>query len=102
DPGSKGLGGDLGWVGKGVMVPEFEKVMLATPEGDISEVFQSPFGWHLLQVLERRTVDETDESKRRKIRTLLQKQKRDEVLELWQRRLRDEAFVKILDDKNPS
>ena len=102
DPGSKGLGGDLGWVGKGVMVPEFEKVMLATPEGEISEVFQSPFGWHLLQVLERRTVDETDESKRRKIRALLQKQKRDEVLELWQRRLRDEAFIKILDDKNPS
>jgi len=80
DPGSKGLGGDLGWVGKGVMVPEFEKVMLATPEGEISEVFQSPFGWHVLQVLERRTVDETDESKRRKIRALLQKQKRDEVL----------------------
>ncbi len=102
DPGSKGLGGDLGWVGKGAMVPEFEKVMLATPEGEISEVFQSPFGWHLLQVLGRRTVDETDESKRRKIRALLQKQKRDEVLELWQRRLRDEAFVKILDDGNPS
>jgi len=98
DPGSKGLGGDLGWVGKGVMVPEFEQVMLATPEGEISEVFRSPFGWHILQVLERRTVDETDESKRKKIRALLHKQKRDEVLELWQRRLRDEAFVKILDD----
>jgi peptidyl-prolyl cis-trans isomerase SurA len=98
DPGSKGLGGDLGWVGKGVMVPEFEQVMLATPEGEVSEVFRSPFGWHILQVLERRTVDETDESKRKKIRALLHKQKRDEVLELWQRRLRDEAFVKILDD----
>ncbi len=97
DPGSKGLGGDLGWVGKGVMVPEFERVMLATPKGEISEVFRSPFGWHLLQVLDRRTVDETDESKRKKIRALLHKQKRDEVLELWQRRLRDEAFVKILD-----
>ncbi len=98
DTGSKGLGGDLGWVGKGVMVPEFERVMLSTPVGETSEVFRSPFGWHILQVLERRTVDETDESKRKKIRALLHKQKRDEVLELWQRRLRDEAFVKILDD----
>ena len=100
DPGSKGLGGDLGWVGKGVMVPEFERVMLATPQGEISEVFRSPFGWHVLEVLERRTVDETDESKRKKIRALLHKQKRDEVLELWQRRLRDGAFVKILDNNS--
>lgn len=96
DPGSKGLGGDLGWVSKGVMVPSFEKVLLATQVGETSEVFKSRFGWHILQVQDRKEVDETDESKRKKIRQQLQTQKQTEILELWQRRLRDEAFVKIM------
>ena len=97
DPGSGGLGGDLGWFGKGVMVKEFQQVVDQTAINGISEVFQSPFGWHLLQVLGHRTVDETEESKRNSIRAQLQEQKKKEVLELWQRRLRDQAFVKFVD-----
>ncbi len=97
DPGSGGLGGDLGWFGKGVMVKEFQQVIDQTAINEISDVFQSPFGWHLLQVLGRRTVDETEESKRSSIRAQLQEQKKKEVLELWQRRLRDQAFVKLVD-----
>ncbi len=97
DPGSGGLGGDLGWFGKGVMVKEFQQVIDQTAINEISDVFQSPFGWHLLQVLGRRTVDETEESKRSSIRAQLQEQKKKEVLELWQRRLRDQAFVKFVD-----
>lgn len=95
DPGSKGLGGDLGWFERGKMVAEFQKVVDATAEGEISPVFQSPFGWHIVQVLGRRTQDETEEAKREKIRSQIEAQKKDEVLELWQRRLRDEAFVKV-------
>jgi peptidyl-prolyl cis-trans isomerase SurA len=95
DTGSAGLGGDLGWVGEGAMVPEFEAEMKQTPEGEISEVFQTNFGWHILEVLGHRNVDETEESKRAKIRTQLEEQKKQEVLELWQRRLRDQAFVKL-------
>lgn len=97
DPGSGGLGGDLGWFGKGAMVPAFEKILEGSEIGETSEVFRSRFGWHILQVQDRRTVDETDENKRNKIRTQLQQQKQTEVLELWQRRLRDQAFIKIFD-----
>lgn len=97
DPGSVGLGGDLGWFDEGSMVPAFEQVVNLSEIGDISEVFRSRFGWHLLQVLGRRTQDETEENKRDKIRQQLQTQKKTEVLELWQRRLRDQAFVKIVD-----
>ncbi len=96
DPGSKGLGGDLGWFSPGTMVPAFEKVLDKTRKDEISEVFRSRYGWHILQVLDRRKVDETEESKRKKIRQQLQKQKQAEVLELWHKRLRDEAFVKII------
>ena len=95
DPGSKGLGGDLGWFSPGTMVPAFEKVLENSKPGDVSDVFRSRYGWHILQVLDRKQVDETEESKRNKIRQQLQKQKQAEVLELWHRRLRDEAFVKI-------
>jgi len=77
-------------------VPAFEKVLEKTKPGEISDVFRSRYGWHILQVLERKQVDETEESKRNKIRQQLQTQKKAEVLELWHRRLRDEAFVKIV------
>jgi peptidyl-prolyl cis-trans isomerase SurA len=99
DTGSGGLGGDLGWFGKGMMVKEFQEVLDNTDINEISEVFRSPFGWHIVQVLGRRTVDETEESKRNNIRSQLQEQKKKEVLELWQRRLRDQAFVKLVDAK---
>ncbi len=97
DPGSGGLGGDLGWFGAGTMVKEFQQVVDDTAINEVSEVFRSPFGWHLIQVLGRRTIDETDESKRNSIRSQLQEQKKKEVLELWERRLRDQAFVKLVD-----
>ena len=97
DPGSGGRGGDLGWFSEGVMVKEFTDVAKRSQIGEVSEVFESQFGWHVLQVTERRTVDETEESKRNKIRAQLQEQKSKEVLDLWQRRLRDQAFIKLFD-----
>ena len=92
-------GGDLGWVSKGQMVPEFEEVMLASDIGTLSSPLHSQFGWHILQVLDRRKYDGTDEIKRAKAREALTERKREEAFQEWQRRLRNEAYVELRTDK---
>jgi len=93
DTVSAARGGDLGWVSLGDMVPEFETVMSATTTGELSPVFKSQFGWHILQVTDRRDHDNTKEFKRSRARQLIRKRKTDEQLFLWLRRLRDEAYI---------
>ncbi|MDQ1363941.1 MAG: peptidyl-prolyl cis-trans isomerase SurA [Pseudomonadota bacterium] len=93
DPGSKDNGGDLGWVSRGQLVPQFEKVMDSLKPGQISEPFRSPFGWHVLQVLERRQQDNTEQQQRDRAEQSLRERKADEELQLWLRRIRDEAYV---------
>jgi peptidyl-prolyl cis-trans isomerase SurA len=93
DTVSAAKGGDLGWVNPGELVPKFEDVMNGTPPGQISQPFETEFGWHILQVLGRREHDSTEEYKRAKARQLIRKRKGDEELFLWLRRLRDEAYV---------
>ena len=93
DPGSKNSGGDLGWAGSGQFVPQFEKVMNSLKPGQISEPFRSPFGWHILQVLERRKQDNTEQQQRDRADQSLRERKADEELQLWLRRIRDEAYV---------
>lgn len=93
DTVSAAKGGDLGWISLGDMVPEFETTMNATKTGGLSPVFKSQFGWHLLQVTERRDHDNTEEFKRSRARQLIRKRKTDEQLILWLRRLRDEAYI---------
>jgi peptidyl-prolyl cis-trans isomerase SurA len=93
DPGSKNNGGDLGWAGTGQFVPQFEKVMNSLKAGQISEPFRSPFGWHILQVLERRQQDNTEQQQRDRADQSLRERKADEELQLWLRRIRDEAYV---------
>ena len=88
-------GGDLGWVSKGQMVPEFEEVMLASDIGTLSSPLHSQFGWHILQVLDRRKYDGTDEIKRAKAREALTERKREEACQEGQRRLRNEAYVDL-------
>jgi peptidyl-prolyl cis-trans isomerase SurA len=97
DPGSKNNGGDLGWAGSGQFVPQFEKVMNSLKEGQISEPFRSPFGWHILQVLERRQQDNTEQQQRDRADQSLRERKADEELQLWLRRIRDEAYVEYRD-----
>jgi peptidyl-prolyl cis-trans isomerase SurA len=90
---SAAKGGDLGWVNPGDLVPKFEDVMNNTAVGQISQPFETEFGWHILQVLARREHDSTEEYKRSQARQLIRKRKGDEELFLWLRRLRDEAYV---------
>ncbi|WP_456405001.1 peptidylprolyl isomerase [Thiolapillus sp.] len=99
DKGSAIKGGDLGWVSPGNLVPKFEEVMDALPKGGLSEPFRTQFGWHIVQVLDRRDFDATDEVKRNKAKIALRKRKADEALQLYLRKLRDQAFVeKRLED----
>jgi len=95
DIGSAREGGELGWVTPGRMVPEFERVMNETAAGETSEPFQTKFGWHVLQVEERRTQDLSDEMRRNQARNILYSQKYEDELNTWLQKIRDEAFVEI-------
>lgn len=100
DPGSKIKGGDLGWAGPGDFVGTFEDVASSLPVGQISEPFKSPFGWHILEVLEHRDHDKTKSNKENQARNAIQKRKVDEELRLWLRRIRDEAYVEFIEDNS--
>ena len=95
DRGSALDGGNLGWVTKGQMVPEFEEVMMYSDVGVISHPFRTEFGWHVLQVTERRSYDGTEEVRRQKARRAIGQRKKDDRLQTWLRRLRDEAYVEF-------
>lgn len=86
-------GGDLGWLSPGDTVPEFEAAMNALKPGEISAPVRSTFGWHLIQVLERRTQDMTREGQRMNARKALRDRKTDEAYQEWVRQLRDRAYV---------
>ncbi len=99
DQGSAIKGGDLGWVSPGDMVPEFEQEMNKLSLNQVSEPFQTSFGWHIAQVLERRRHDRSDEMQKVEAQKAIRERKASEEIELYLRRLRDEAFVDIrLDD----
>jgi peptidyl-prolyl cis-trans isomerase SurA len=93
DAGSAARGGELGWVSPGQTVPPFEEAMNALAVGQLSRPVQSQFGWHIIEVLERREVDASRDLLRARAQEILQNRKREEETELWLRRLRDEAFV---------
>jgi peptidyl-prolyl cis-trans isomerase SurA len=90
---SAAKGGDLGWLYQGDTVPDFEKAMDALKIGLTSEPVQSPFGFHLIQVLERRTEDVTAERQRLAARQVLRERKSDEAYQDWVRQMRDRAYV---------
>ena len=97
DPGSARNGGDLGWVGTGEMVPEFDKMMLATPAGQVSDVFQSQYGWHILDVEAVRQQDMSQQYRENMARQALYERQVDEELSSWLRELRGDAYVDIKD-----
>ncbi len=91
--GSAQAGGDLGWVSPGDLVADFEKAMNALKPNEVSTPVQSQFGWHLIQVLERRSETLTDEKKRAQIRLALRGRKSEEAYQDWVRQVRDRAYV---------
>jgi len=98
--GSAAKGGDLGWIYPGDTVPEFEQAMNKLAINEVSDPVKSPFGYHLIQVLERKTEDQSNDRQRLAARNALRERKADEALQDWLRELRDRTYVEYrTDDK---
>ena len=96
EDGSAANGGNLGWMGPGDLVPEFEQAMNRLQIGEVSNPVKTEFGWHLIQVLERREAQLTVEKQRDFARAAIREKKFDQAYQDWIRQLRDTATVKIL------
>ena len=97
--GSASKGGDLGWLFPGDALPEFETPMNATKPGEVSDIVKTPFGLHLIQVVERKSEDVSKEKERSAARQVLTDRKRQEALEDWSRQVRDRAYVEFREEK---
>ncbi|MGF6275099.1 peptidyl-prolyl cis-trans isomerase SurA [Massilia sp. UYP11] len=97
--GSASKGGDLGWLYPGDTVPEFETAMNALKPGEVSDVIQSPFGFHLIQVIGRKSEDVTQQKERNMARQVLRDRKMQEAMEDWMRQVRDRAYVEFREEQ---
>ncbi len=97
DPGSALNGGDLNWIDPNSLVPAFREEMARTAIGELSKPFESQFGWHVLQVIDRRSTDSSEQMREQQAVNLLRNRKYDEELQTWLRQIRDEAYVEIKD-----
>jgi peptidyl-prolyl cis-trans isomerase SurA len=95
EDGTAARGGELGWVHPGDTVPEFERAMNALKQGELSEPVRTPFGFHLIEVLERRTADLSTERQRLQARQALRERKAEEAYQEWLRQLRDRTYVEM-------
>ena len=93
DPGSANLGGELGWATPDSYAPEFAQTILSSELGVVTEPFRTQFGWHILEVLERRVYDNTEHLKEQNCVSRIRGGKMEEESLLWMQRLRDESFV---------
>jgi len=93
DPGSASLGGELDWAGPGTFAPEFEQMIEQSEIGQLSEPFRTVFGWHILEVTDRRVYDNTEDLKESRCVQSIREGKMADETELWLRRIRDEAYV---------
>ena len=100
--GSANKGGDLGWIYPGDTVPEFERAMNSLQPGEVSQPVETPFGYHLIEVLERKSEEISRERQRMMARQILREQKLEESYEDWLRQLRDRTYVEYrMDDIGP-
>lgn len=95
DIASSAEGGSLGWVTEDQLVPEFTQIMQQTKVGERSEPFKSPFGWHILEVLDRKTEDNAEALMKQNAFAMIRNRKAEEKLENWLRQMRDEAYVNV-------
>jgi parvulin-like peptidyl-prolyl isomerase len=96
DPGSAKKGGDLGWFSRGSMVPEFEKTAYALKINQISEPFTTKYGFHILQVTNKRNINVDNKKLRAQIKKQIYAKKAALALSEWQKTIRDGAFIKII------
>jgi peptidyl-prolyl cis-trans isomerase SurA len=96
---SAAKGGDLGWLAPGDSVPEFETAMNALKPGEVSGPVETPFGFHLIEVLERKSDDASKERERNAARQVIRERKLQEATEDWARQVRDRAYVEFREDK---
>lgn len=97
DPGSANQGGDMDWQGPETFVPEFQRALDVLEPGELSPVFQTPFGFHIAMVVERREKDRTQQLRRAQARQAIFRRKVSEEKDVWMRQLRDEAYVEYRD-----
>jgi peptidyl-prolyl cis-trans isomerase SurA len=97
--GSASKGGDLGWLYPGDTVPEFENAMNNLKPGETSDVVESPFGYHLIQVVERKSEDVTQQKERNAARMVVRDRKLQEAMEDWVRQVRDRAYVEFREEQ---
>ena len=96
---SSAKGGDLGWVSAGDLVPDFQAAMDRLKVNEVSQPVRSPFGWHLIEVMERRDQDVSKERQRDQARQALRQRKADEQFQEFIRQTRDRAYVEIKADE---
>jgi len=96
---SSAKGGDLGWISPGDTVPDFERALAKLAPNEISQPVRTPFGWHLIQVLERRRQDVTQERRRDEARKAIRQRKSDEQFDDFVRQLRDRTYVEYKTDE---
>lgn len=99
DPGSAVRGGELGWSDPRAYVPEFQKASIEQPEGEISLPFKTAFGWHILQVTEKRTTDTTNEASRNRAQQILFNRKFADESRNWLEELKEDAYIEILESE---
>lgn len=97
DAASAVKNGDLGWVTSDELVPAFAEAMDKLPLNQVSKPVKTPFGWHLIEVLERKKIDDSEAYKRQQVRQFLHQRKFNEAVQNWQQHLRADAYVNILD-----
>ncbi len=102
EDGSAPNGGNLGWMGPGDLVPEFDQAMNRLQIGEVSNPVKTEFGWHLIQVLERREAQLTVEKQRQFARAAIRERKFEQAYQDWLRELRDTATVKIINADDPA
>ncbi len=95
DPGSALQGGDLGWARADIYAPSFAEKLVGLTPGQLSEPFKSQFGWHLLELLETREYDATQDALRNRAVNALRRRKMEEGTQLWLQRIRDQAYVEM-------
>ena len=100
EDGSAANGGLLGWMGPGELVPEFEQAMNRLQIGEVSNAVKSQFGWHLIQVVERRESQLTVDKQRQFAKAALRERKIEQAYLDWVRQLRDNATVKMINTEN--